>query len=149
MPIPFSVVFYNTENFYDTVDDPLTMDDEFTPSGFRKWTPERFNAKVNNLTKVLTDIVHPEYPDVVGLAEIENKWVMESILDRMNRNGTSRYSFVHYDSPDERGSDVALIYNTQSLTILESNPILVQLPGIEDRTRDILHVIGKQQTERF
>lgn len=143
MSIPFSVVFYNTENFYDTVDDPLTMDDEFTPSGFRKWTPERFNAKVNNLTKVLTDIVHPEYPDVVGLAEIENKWVMESILDRMNRNGTSRYSFVHYDSPDERGSDVALIYNTQSLTILESNPILVQLPGIEDRTRDILHVIGK------
>lgn len=143
IPHPFSFVFYNTENFYDTIDDPQTMDEDYTPNGFRKWTPRRFNTKVKKLTEVMADIVQPAYPDVIGLAEIENKWVLESILDEMNRHGMSRYSFVHYDSPDERGSDVALIYNTQSFIILESNPILVQLPGIEDRTRDILHVKGK------
>lgn len=143
MPHPFSFVFYNTENFYDTIDDPLTMDEDYTPNGFRKWTPERFSTKVRKLTAVMGEIVQPAYPDVIGLAEIENKWVMESILDEMNRNDMSRYSFVHYDSPDERGSDVALIYNTQSFIILESYPILVQLPGIEDRTRDILYVKGK------
>ncbi len=140
---PFSFMFYNTENFYDTIDDPNTMDDDYTPEGFRKWTMERFNDKVDKLTKVIGEIVQPDYPDIIGLAEIENKWVMESILDEMNRKGICRYSFVHYDSPDERGSDVALIYNTQTWIVLESSPILVHLPGIEDRTRDILYVKGK------
>lgn len=143
MTHPFSFVFYNTENFYDTIDDPKTMDDDFTPNGNRKWTLERFNDKVGKLTKVIGEIVKPDYPDVIGLAEIENKWVMESILDEMNRNGIRRYSFIHYDSPDERGSDVAIIYNTQTFAILESTPILVHLPGIEDRTRDILYIKGK------
>lgn len=143
MQHPFSFMFYNTENFYDTMDDPTTMDDDYTPGGFRKWTMERFNDKVGKLTKVIGEIVHPNYPDVIGLAEIENKWVMESILDEMNRKGISGYSFVHYDSPDERGSDVALIYNTATWIVLDSSPILVHLPGIEDRTRDILYVKGK------
>jgi len=136
-------MFYNTENFYDTTDDPRTMDDDYTPDGFRKWTEERFNAKVEKLTKVISEIVHPDYPNVIGLAEIENKWVMESLLDEMSRKGMSRYSFIHYDSPDERGSDVAMIYNTQTFKLLKSNPLLVQLPGIEDRTRDILYVSGE------
>lgn len=143
---PFSFVFYNTENFYDTIDDPYTMDDDYTPSGFRKWTVDRFNDKVGKLTKVISEIVQPDYPDVIGLAEIENKWVMESILDEMKRKGIGRYSFIHYDSPDERGSDVALIYNTETFIVLDSTPILVHLPGIEDRTRDILYVKGKTLT---
>lgn len=145
-PIPFSFMFYNTENFYDIVDDPLTMDDDFTPDGYNKWTEERFNDKVIKLTKVVKEIVQPHFPDIIGLAEIENKSVMESILAGMHLNGMRQYSFVHYDSPDERGSDVAMIYNTQTFKVLQSNPVLVQLPGIEDRTRDILHVKGETVT---
>lgn len=136
-------MFYNTENFYDTSDDPGIMDSEFTPGGRLRWDEKKFTDKVTKLTFVIQDIVKPEIPDIIGLAEIENKNVMMSILDDLHRKGMNRYSFVHYDSPDERGSDVAMIYNTQSFIVLESSPILVHLPGIEERTRDILHVKGK------
>lgn len=138
----FSLMFYNTENFYDTVDDPLTMDDDFTPEGFRNWTEERYNVKVKKITDVISKIVLPEYPDIISLAEIENKTVVESIMNEMLLRGMRGYSYIHYDSPDERGSDVAMIYNTQSFKIIETHPILVHLPGIEDRTRDILYVKG-------
>jgi endonuclease/exonuclease/phosphatase family metal-dependent hydrolase len=138
----FSFIFYNTENFYDTIDDPETMDDEFTPTGRLRWDERKFNDKLEKLTFLFQDIVKPSFPDIIGLAEIENKNVMTCILDNMRRHGMERYSFVHYDSPDERGSDVAMIYNTQSFTVLESRPILVHLNGIEDRTRDILYVKG-------
>lgn len=146
MSIPFSFMFYNTENFYDTADDPATLDDEYTPHGNLKWTEERFSDKVEKFTNVVNDIVKPETPDVIGLAEIENKTVIMGILDSFHSRGIRHYSFVHYDSPDERGADVALIYNTQSFIVLESKPILVRLPGIEDRTRDILYVKGKTTT---
>lgn len=147
MAVPFSFMFYNTENFYDTVDDPATMDDEFTPHGSLKWTEERFNDKVRKFTNVVKNIVKPQTPDIIGMAEIENKNVVMSILDDLNSEGADNYSFVHYDSPDERGADVAMIYNPQSFIVLESNPILVHLPGIEDRTRDILHVKGRTMTD--
>lgn len=142
MATPFSFMFYNTENFYDIEDDPFTMDDEFTPKGASRWTRERFNDKVIKFTKVIREIRQPAIPDIIGMAEIENKSVMNSILDEMRRQGISRYSFIHYDSPDERGSDVAMIYNTATFTVLESRAIEVHLPGVEDRTRDILHVRG-------
>lgn len=142
MAIPFSFMFYNTENFYDTEDDPLTMDNEFTPNGANRWTKERFNDKVTKLTKVIREIQQPAIPDIIGLAEIENQSVINSLLDEMHRQGIEQYDFVHYDSPDERGSDVAMIYNSQTFTVLESVPVRVHLPGIEDRTRDILHVKG-------
>lgn len=143
MQNPFSFMFYNTENFYDTVLDPDIMDSDFTPQGKMHWDENKFNDKVEKLTFVIQDIVKPTIPDIIGLAEIENKTVMMSIVDELRHKGMHYYSFVHYDSPDERGSDVALIYNTQSFTVHESTPIRVQLPGIEDRTRDILHVKGR------
>ena len=60
----------------------------------------------------------------------------------MKQQGITQYSYVHYDSPDERGADVAMIYNSKTFKVLESIPIHVHLPGIEDRTRDILHIKG-------
>ncbi len=139
----FSFMWYNTENFYDTVDDPKTLDDDFTPNCYFHWTEDRFYDKAEKLTNVIHDIVKPDLPDIIGLAEIENKTVMMAIVDTLQKNGMPHYSFIHYDSPDERGSDVAMIYNTSTFRIEESKPILVQLPGIEDRTRDILYVKGK------
>lgn len=141
----FTFMFYNTENFYDTVDDPNTMDDDFTPNGFRRWTEERFNDKVVKLTKVVQDIVKPDLPDVIGLAEIENKTVLMDILDNLRNQQIKDYSFIHYDSPDERGSDVAMIFNKQSINVLDSRAITVHLSGIEDKTRDILYVTFKMK----
>lgn len=147
MTTPFSFMFYNTENFYDTIDDPDIMDSEYTPKGRLRWDEKKFSDKISKLTFVIQDIVKPEIPDIIGLAEIENKNVMMAIIDDLHQKGMPHYSFVHYDSPDERGADVAMIYNTQSFIVLESNPILVHLPGIEDRTRDILHVKGRTMTD--
>ena len=149
MPIPFSLMWNNTENFYDTVNDPATMDDEFTPNGYFHWTEKRFEEKVKKLTNVISDIVKPNIPDIIGLAEIENKTVMMAIVDELHRMGMTSYSFVHYDSPDERGADVAIIYNTKSFIVQESTPILVCLPGIEDRTRDILYVKGRTMNDEI
>ena len=72
----FSFIFYNTENFYDTIDDPETMDDEFTPTGRLRWDERKFNDKLEKLTFLFQDIVKPSFPDIIGLAEIENKNVM-------------------------------------------------------------------------
>lgn len=92
MPKSFSIMFYNTENFYDFVDDPLTLDDEYTLGGFREWTSERFENKVSNLTNVIKDIVKPELPDVIGLAEIENRSVIMNILDNLKESGVNQYN---------------------------------------------------------
>lgn len=142
VPLPFTFMFYNTENFYDIIDDPLTMDDAYTPHGAGKWTGERFLDKVAKITKVIGDIHQPDIPDIIGLAEIENKTVIIHLLEEMRRQGIEQYGFIHYDSPDERGVDVAMIYNKETFTVLDSKAIQVHLPGIEDRTRDILHVKG-------
>lgn len=142
MAIRFSFMFYNTENFYDIEDDPLTMDNEFTPHGANGWTRERFDDKVLKINKVIREICQPGLPDIIGLAEIENHNVINSLLDEMDRQGIKQYRSVHYDSPDERGADVAMIYNSETFTVVESIPRTVHLPGIEDRTRDILHIRG-------
>jgi len=138
----FSIMFYNTENYYDTIDDPEILDDEYTPKGFRNWTQERFNDKTAKLAKVIEDIVSPGFPDIIGLAEVENKDVMMALINELRKNQNPRYSFIHFDSPDERGSDVAMIYNTDTFKIIDTHQIKIQLPGIEDRTRDILYVKG-------
>lgn len=140
--MPFSFMFYNTENFYDTKDDPNTLDDNYTPEGSARWTEERFEDKVEKLTKVIRDILRPDTPDVIGLAEVENKTVLNSLLGEMAQQGISDYDYIHFESPDERGSDVAMIYNRNMFSIIETEAIEVRLPGIEDRTRDILHVQG-------
>lgn len=148
MQSPFSFVFYNTENLYDTIDDPDTLDDDFTPEGRMGWTDDRFNRKVYNISKVLYDIVSPKLPDIIGLAEVENRFVLEQIL-KQKFFFSETYDIVHYDSPDERGSDVGMIYNKNTFEVLYSEPILVRLAGLEDRTRDILYVKGKTNNGRM
>ena len=147
MSTPFSLMFYNTENFYDTVNDPQTMDDEFTPEGAMQWDEKKFHNKAYKIAHVIAQIVAPDIPSVVGLAEIENKTVIEALLNELRKEKITTYGFIHYDSPDERGSDVALLYDTHTFSVYESHPILIHLPGIEDRTRDILHVVGKTKND--
>jgi len=137
----FVAMFYNVENLYDTQDDPKISDEEFTPNGRVPWTEDRFQTKIEHIGQVMTDIVKPEMPDLIGFAEIENKHVLE-ILTTSAALSKTKYSIVHFDSPDERGIDVAMLYNPATFKVISSEPLQVILPS-GDRTRDILFVKGK------
>jgi hypothetical protein len=138
---PFISMFYNVENLYDTVNDPKIHDDEFTPSGKVPWTTERLETKINHTVQVISDIATPAMPDLIGFAEIENQQVLEMLTSSTGLSKT-KYGIVHYDSPDERGIDAALLYNPSTFKLIASEPLHVTLPD-NDLTRDILHVKGK------
>lgn len=138
---PFIAMFYNVENLYDTVNDPKINDDEFTPAGKVPWTKERLETKVNHTAQVISEITSPAMPDLVGFAEIENQLVLEMLTSSAALSKT-KYSIVHYDSPDERGIDVAMLYNPSTFKVVSSEPLHVTLPD-NDLTRDILYVKGK------
>ena len=137
----FIAMFYNVENLYDTVNDPKINDDEFTPSAKVPWTKDRLETKIKHAGKVITDIASPAMPDLVGFAEIENLQVLEMLTSSAGLSKT-KYSIVHYESPDERGIDVAMLYNPATFKVISSEPLHVTLPD-NDFTRDILHVKGK------
>lgn len=138
---PFVAMFYNVENLFDTQNDPKTNDDDFTPAGKVPWTEERLDTKIKHIGQVMTDITSPAMPDLVGFAEVENLQVLEMLTSSALLTKTN-YGIVHYDSPDERGIDVALLYNPLTFKVVSSEPLKVELPG-NDRTRDILYVKGK------
>ena len=89
----------------------------------------------------------PDFPDIIGLAEIENRGVMNSVAEKLRHERIGNYETVHYESPDERGADIGVLYNPYTFQVIESKPILVKLPGIEDRTRDILYIKGRVRNE--
>lgn len=137
-----TVVFYNVENLFDIKDDPIISDEEFTPLSAKKWTSERYEKKINDLAGVLAGINDKELPGIIGLAEVENATVLNNLINSQPlKKGV--YSVIHYDSKDERGIDVALLYRKSEFTVVESKPIPVVF-GFEDNdvTRDILFVKG-------
>ncbi|WP_430908694.1 endonuclease [Maribacter sp. 2-571] len=148
----FSIAFYNLENLFDTIDDPDTLDDEFTPKGEKKWSMKRYKRKLYKLAKTISEIgaaTADKVPILVGVAEVENKTVIEDLLDAEHLRN-SDYGYVHYDSPDERGIDAALIYYKEHFKVLHSEPItlLIENPdGRRDTTRDILYVHGELNGE--
>ncbi len=148
----FTIAFYNLENLFDTIDDPETNDDDFTPEGSKKWTPRRYKKKIKRLSKAIRtigndDVGHP--PVILGIAEVENH---EVVFDLINSSSLKEYNYgiVHYDSPDERGIEVALLYRKKYFELLESRPYYIQFEeeiGNIDYTRDILLVKGKLNGE--
>ena len=137
-----AVVFYNAENLFDWKDNPLTMDDEFTPEGDRHWTFSRFEQKINNTSKVLLNAVGWDIPAIVGLCEIENRNVLE-LLTKETALKSIPYQIIHKESPDPRGIDVALLYNSDIFYPLtyEYLPLRNEDGGIRE-TREILYVSG-------
>lgn len=147
-----TIAFYNLENLFDTEDDPDTLDDDFTPDGFKKWSKKRYKKKLYKLAKVIAGLglesTHKD-PVLIGVAELENAKVLNDLISAEPLRKTD-YDFVHYDSPDERGIDTALIYHKKYFEVYNSEPItlLVHNPdGSRDRTRDILYVHGKLNGE--
>ena len=103
------VVFYNVENLFDTRNDSLTNDDEFTPDGSRHWSNYKYWQRIKKTSKTLKIVGDWEAPDIIGLVEIENLYVLKSLVysDPLK---SSNYGIVHRESPDHRGIDVALLY---------------------------------------
>ena len=133
-----SVMFWNLENFFDYRCDSLSVSDaEFSSLGDRHWTKKRFYTKCNAVAKAILWIGSDEgaLPDVIGLAEIENAFVLRRLLGATALRKAG-YKIVHYDSPDPRGIDVALLYRASTQEFVCSTPIHID----SARTRDILHV---------
>jgi predicted extracellular nuclease len=142
----FRIVSYNVENYFDTVNDSTTVDEEFLPEGARHWNFSRYRTKQVRIGKVLAAIGGWLPPSIVGLCEIESK---KSLVDLIHNSGLRafNYQFVHYNSPDVRGVDVALLYRPQQFKIICSKPVAIHFPNApEIKTRDVLLVSGKVPT---
>lgn len=144
----YTIAFYNVENLFDIYDDPKTLDDDFTPEGRNKWNNKRYQQKIKKISSVISQIGVIESgfpPAVIGLAEVENKQVVLDLINTKNLK-YSDYDVVHYDSSDERGIEVALLYRKKVFELLhsESFPLLIyDADGERDFTRDVLLVKGK------
>lgn len=135
----FQIAFYNTENLFDPQDDSTKNDDAFTPEGMNHWNYTRFKQKINNIAKVFVAMGNPEPPDIIGLAEIENDYVLQRLCYHSPLEHFG-YRFIHYDSPDARGIDVALLYRKEHAHILYSKALPVVFPfEPNSRNRDILY----------
>lgn len=139
------VMFWNVENFFDCKDGGAgDSDAEFSSTGARRWTGKRFQAKCNSISKIIFKVAdeYGRLPDVVGFAEVENGYVMRQLVMSTNLRKID-YDIVHYDSPDHRGIDCALIYrrSTFGFRKSEAKHLYDSLGGIMP-TRDILLVEG-------
>lgn len=135
------IMFYNVENLFHPSDDSLTLDDDFTPTGSYHWTYKKYYRKVAMIGKVIMAAGMGDPPWLVGLAEVEN----EKVLKDLCYNSPLRkfgYRYVHYDSPDRRGVDVAMLYRDSCVQILRSRKIPVVFPFDSfARNRDILYAV--------
>lgn len=137
--------FYNLENLFDTIVDPDTtkiLQEDFTPHSKKAWTSERYFAKLDNMAKVIADLgteVVPHGLALLGVAEIENRTVLEDLVKREKLKGRN-YQVVHYDSPDRRGIDIGLIYNPTYFKVESTQSYT--LPDTSFYTRDQLLVNG-------
>ena len=138
----FTIVSYNIQNLFDTFDDPEKIDEEFTPFGKKHWTDKRFNKKINHISKVLCSINKNELPEIIGLYEIENDYVLKALIKQVCL-AKGNYKIVHEESPDIRGIDVALLYRPDEFQYLSHKKISINYPfNKKSKTRDILYVKG-------
>lgn len=135
----FRIVFYNVENYFDPINDPITKDDEFTPEGTRHWSWYKYNKKAANIYKALVAFNGWVKPDIIALCEIENRDVLDNLLYKTPL-GDAKYKIVHKESEDFRGIDVGLFYNPETVWPLSESYLKIRFPDSPDRrTRDILH----------
>ena len=142
----YTVVSYNVENLFDTVDDPKIPDEEFLPASEKKWDNEKYQKKLTDIARVILEVNPKEMPEVVGLVEVENQQVLEDLV----KTGTlaSQYAIIHEESPDYRGIDVAMIYRKDAFKEISHEVLPVNFPDDpEFKTRDILHVTGKMRNK--
>lgn len=141
------VAFYNVENLFDS-EKGENNDFDFTPEGSYRWDSVKYHAKRANIARVISEI-GGRGPAIIGLAEIENRRVLEELVAEPALN-PQNYSIVHYDSPDLRGIDCAILYNPAVFHLLDSGikPVVFE-DDLDWKTRDILFATGTIAGETF
>lgn len=139
----FVVMSYNVENLFDTINAPDVKDEDFTPGGVKNWTWERYEKKLKDLAEVMRSIPDKEVPAIIGLAEVENRSVLEDLV-RQRALRRSRYAIIHEDGRDPRGIECALLYRPELFKYKAHKYIPVEDPADPEYLyRGILHVEGK------
>jgi len=144
------VAFYNLENFFDTINDPNVNDEEYTPTGVNKWNTQKYTSKVAHMSYAISQIgldYCPTGVTFIGVSEIENRRVLEDLVKSPSL-AKREYGIVHYDGPDRRGVDVALLYNPRLFTVTNSKSYRLHTADTTFRTRDQLMVSGYMQGEK-
>jgi len=135
-------MFYNVENLFDTVDNPETDDDEFTPNGARRWTPRRYNAHLQQTAKVINAVGEWDTPALVGLCEVENDSVVIHLLNRTPLR-QQNYMYCITTGIDPRGINNVLLYQRDKFQYIDHQSKRIPFTQPDRRSRDILHVTGK------
>ncbi|KAB1069833.1 endonuclease [Tamlana haliotis] len=149
-----TVGFYNLENLFDLIQDTHIHDVDFLPTAPKRWNHKRYDNKLRKLGYAISNIGRRETgknPAIIGVAEVENKKVLNDLLESKHL-APLNYNYVHYNSPDERGIDVALLYDQDVFTVTHSEPFSINLmhdDGSPDYTRDILLVSGRLDGEEI
>lgn len=151
-----TLAFYNVENLFDYEDDPLTFDNDRTPEGKDHWTLEIYEAKVANMADVISKIgkeTTGSIPEIIGLSEIENRRVLEDLLKQEPLSAIN-YGVIHFDSPDRRGIDVALLYQKKIFvpTYYKAKELILYKNNDKTKriyTRDQLVVSGMLDGEKI
>ena len=134
------ILFYNVENLFDTINQEGHRDGEFIPGSEKHWNTERYNQKLLHISQVIAAADTGFLPDIIGLAEVENRQVVEDLIQTplLRKAG---YHIIHRDCPDFRGIDVALVYDEKYLP-LKNTFYEIELPGEHSTTRDLLYSKG-------
>lgn len=145
----YGVAFYNLENLFDTIpNNPLGRDEEYTPAGKNKWDGRKYWSKISNLARAISNFATqttPTGPAFIGVSEIENRSVLEDLVAAIDARLVSEgkkpwnLQIVHHDSPDNRGVDVAALYNPRMFRFVD---VTNTNPEVGFKTRDIMCVTG-------
>ena len=144
-----TVAFYNFENLFDTINDPVTNDEEWTPSGLQRWTSTKYRHKLQNLARVLSEIgssENPDSPTFIGGSEIENRGVLEDLIKQpklINKD----YGIIHFDSPDKRGIDVALLYQKKQFQPTSFSNIPLYVYRNDTKSKEIAKIESDEKTD--
>ncbi len=145
-PRTATVAFYNLENLFDTQDDPKINDQDFLPTSPLQWDDARYRTKLSQMASVIEQLGSPNGPDVLGVSEVENARVLQDLVAQPAL-ASRGYRIIHFDSPDPRGIDVALIYKPDRFQPTVQKAVPVILPDTAMGTRDVLLVSGKLNGE--
>lgn len=143
----FTVMSYNVENLFDTLDTESKNDSDFLPGSEKEWGTKRYFNKIDKLAQVIASVNKNEMPEIIGLVEVETRTAVTDLAAAASIKKAG-YKVVHYDGPDPRGIDCALLYRPDAFTVINSYPVQVAFAFAGNaRTRDILYVSGKTKTD--
>jgi endonuclease/exonuclease/phosphatase family metal-dependent hydrolase len=144
-----TVAFWNLENLFDVIDDPQKEDEEFLPSGDKEWTAERLDKKMYNLSRVIRSMNNDKGPDILGVCEVEHQHLLDTLVSKFLPD--KKYKTAYLESPDGRGIDNGLIYNSKLFSLLSVKGDTVKLSdgyptrlvlnvNLLSREKDTLHI---------